>query len=123
MARHDQYDAHRRETQFAYSREEQLERSVDRLTQDNASLRDEVAILRAVLEKARITEQERAVHKALGEVWNQFSALPVEHQQDAAEFCHHVHILQRMVSARAGRRQIRAADKAEFDEGFCDGRR
>lgn len=110
-------------TQFAMTREEQLERSVDRLTQDNDTLRDANRRLGDALRKAQITEQERSVHKALGEVWNQFSALPVEHQQDAAEFCHHIHILQRMVSARAGRRQIRAADKADFDEGFCDGRR
>lgn len=110
-------------TQYAMIREEQLEQAIQKLERDNDALRAENKFVRETLQIARITEQERAVHKALGEVWNQFSALPVEHQQDAAEFCHHIHILQRMVSARAGRRQIRASDKAEFDAGFCDGRR
>lgn len=110
-------------TQYAMTREEQLEQTIQRLARDNDALRAAVRANGDALDKARITEQERAVHKALGEVWNQFSALPVEHQQDASEFCHHIHILQRMVSARAGRRQIRAADKEDFDKGFCDGRR
>ena len=56
-----------------------------------------------------VTAAEKAIADALGEVWNAYLALPVEHPMEAAEFCQGVHALQNMVLARAGCRAINPA--------------
>jgi hypothetical protein len=53
-----------------------------------------------------LTAQEKAVHSALIDAWNLFVDLPIEQMDDPQEFRHHLHILQRMISCRAGRREI-----------------
>ncbi|WP_312374918.1 hypothetical protein [Pseudomonas oryzihabitans] len=60
----------------------------------------------------QVTVDEFAVHRQLADVWNAYCALPIEHGNDQSEFCHHIHILQRLISARSGRRQILAMDRA-----------
>ena len=56
---------------------------------------------------AEVTPQEAALADALGEIWNKYLELPVEHYGDQDEFCRYIHILQRQVTSRAGRRAMR----------------
>ena len=53
-----------------------------------------------------MTEEEIHVLDLLGEAWNEFSKLPNSHPMDNEEFVHHIHILQRQVLAREGRRAM-----------------
>lgn len=64
---------------------------------------------------AQVTPQEAAIADALGEVWNRFLDLPVEHPGDNEEFCRGVHILQRQITSRAGRRAMRARVRTQRD--------
>lgn len=53
-----------------------------------------------------MTEDERALVMALAKVWDGFLLLPNEHDDDSGEFRHAIHVAQRMILARAGRREI-----------------
>jgi len=53
-----------------------------------------------------VTEQEHALVMALAKVWDEFLALPEEHDDDTREFRQGVHLLQRMILARPARREI-----------------
>ncbi len=53
-----------------------------------------------------MTEQENRIVDLLGEVWNQFLNLPVEHESDVREFQYGIHILQRQVMCRPARREL-----------------
>lgn len=53
-----------------------------------------------------MTQGELDVMEALIDAWNLFVELPVEHGDDAGEFRHHLHILQRQILARQGRRDF-----------------
>jgi len=55
-----------------------------------------------------MTEAEKQLVQALGEAWNAFLALPVEHQNDQVEFMWHLHALQNQVMARPARRALYA---------------
>ncbi|ARA83755.1 hypothetical protein PLA107_005695 [Pseudomonas amygdali pv. lachrymans str. M301315] len=54
------------------------------------------------------TEQEAAIARLLGEAWNAYLTLPVEHPMDQQEFCTAIHRCQDMVLARSGRRSLNA---------------
>ncbi|MET3715389.1 hypothetical protein ABMD26_001637 [Pseudomonas sp. PvP001] len=59
------------------------------------------------------TKQEAAIARLLGEVWNAYLALPVEHPMERTEFCTAIHRCQDIVLARSGRRALDAdADSA-----------
>jgi hypothetical protein len=58
-----------------------------------------------------LTEQEAKIAQMLGEVWNEYLSLPVEHPMDQQEFCRAIHTCQDMVLARCGRRALNAALK------------
>ena len=47
-----------------------------------------------------LTGDEAAVLVALGEVWNAFCLLPVQHPADAEEFMRAIHAAQNIVAAR-----------------------
>lgn len=47
-----------------------------------------------------MTEQEREIVEKLGDIWNLFLKLPVEHPMARSEFANHVHALQSHVAAR-----------------------
>lgn len=53
-----------------------------------------------------LTPDEKLIAEWLGQTWNLFLALPVEHADDTAEFRHGIHHLQNMILARSGRREI-----------------
>lgn len=62
------------------------------------------------------TEQEAAIARLLGKVWNAYLALPVEHPLDQQEFCTAIHRCQDMVLARSGRRELNG--KGADDDGL-----
>lgn len=62
-----------------------------------------------------LTKHEAGVVLILAKAWNEYSLLPVEHPMEAGEFCTAIHACQNMVLARAGRRQLNAAESAVTD--------
>jgi len=58
------------------------------------------------------TEQEAFIARLLGEVWNAYLALPVEHPMEQAEFCAAIHRCQDIVLARSGRRALGDSEAA-----------
>lgn len=53
-----------------------------------------------------MTDEERAIVEKLGDVWNMFLGLPVEHQTANLEFSAGVHALQNHVAARSAYRTL-----------------
>ncbi|WPZ06578.1 hypothetical protein [Pelagerythrobacter marinus] len=57
---------------------------------------------------AGATAQEEALAVALGECWDMFLKLPIEHPDDRDEFRRGIHSLQNIVLARPALRSINA---------------
>lgn len=57
------------------------------------------------------TETEVQLVEALGEIWNTFLTLPVEHPSDTKDFMDGIHVLQRLILCRSGRRMMKAMVK------------
>jgi hypothetical protein len=55
--------------------------------------------------KMKLTIKERTLIETLGKCYNSFLKLDSPHPNDAEEFAHHIHILQRQVMARLARRE------------------
>ena len=58
---------------------------------------------------AELTAQEADLANLLGEVWNRYIELPVQHPMERDEFCRAVHACQDIVLARCGQRALRKA--------------
>ncbi|WP_054892291.1 MULTISPECIES: hypothetical protein [unclassified Pseudomonas] len=56
--------------------------------------------------KAELTDAEARIARMLGDAWNAYLELPVEHPMDRGEFCTSIHRCQDQVLARAGRRAL-----------------
>lgn len=56
--------------------------------------------------KAELTEQEAKVATMLGDAWDEYLKLPIEHSLEQHEFCIAIHRVQDMVLARPGRRAL-----------------
>ena len=52
-----------------------------------------------------MTEQEQDIVEELGNIWNLYLKLPVEHPMAQSEFCSGIHNLQNHVAARASYRK------------------
>lgn len=59
-----------------------------------------------------ITEQEAALTQKLGDIWEQYLTLPIEHPMDRAEFCSMIHRCQGKILMRSGRREFHENLKA-----------
>lgn len=53
-----------------------------------------------------MTDEEREIVEKLGEVWNLFLKLPVEHPTAKLEFSAGIHVLQNHVAARPALRNL-----------------
>ena len=53
-----------------------------------------------------LTDQEAKVAQLLGDAWNEFLKLPIEHPLEQQEFCVAIHQAQDKVLARCGRRAL-----------------
>lgn len=60
-----------------------------------------------------LTAEEQQVAQILGDAWNQFLTLPVEHPAGRDEFCRAIHHCQNMVLARPAIRAL-----AEKGQGY-----
>lgn len=56
--------------------------------------------------KTELTEQEAKVATMLGDAWDEYLKLPIEHPLEQHEFCMAIHRVQDMVLARPGRRAL-----------------
>ena len=54
----------------------------------------------------RVSADEEHVARLLGEAWDAFVRLPIEHPADRRDFEAAIHAAQALVLARAGRRQV-----------------
>lgn len=59
-----------------------------------------------------MTDEEREIVEKLGEAWNLFCALPVEHPMAQVEFCSGIHALQNHVAARPALRDLKKGGAA-----------
>ncbi|MBJ2259094.1 hypothetical protein [Pseudomonas psychrophila] len=57
---------------------------------------------------AELTDQEAKVAQVLGEAWNEYLKLPVEHPMGQKEFCSAIHACQNIVLARCGVRALKS---------------
>lgn len=58
---------------------------------------------------AELTEQENRVVTMLGDAWNEYLKLPIEHPMEKTEFCTAIHACQDKILGRCGRRAINSA--------------
>ena len=64
-------------------------------------------------ELAQITDEENEVMNLLGEAWNKFTALPVLHGSDKADFQYAIHLAQNIILARVGMRSLNITNRIE----------
>lgn len=64
---------------------------------------------------AELTDQEAKVAQMLGEVWNEYLKLPIEHPMEQKEFCSAIHACQNMVLTRCGVRAFKSAQSVVLE--------
>ena len=64
---------------------------------------------------AELTNQEARVAQMLGEAWNEYLKLPIEHPMEQKEFCSAIHACQNMVLARCGARALKSAKSVALE--------
>ena len=64
---------------------------------------------------AELTDQEAKVAQMLGEAWNEYLKLPVEHPMGQEEFCSAIHACQNIVLARCGVRALKSAQSVALE--------
>ena len=68
-----------------------------------------------VIAAAELTDQEAKVAQMLGDAWNEYLKLPVEHSMGQSEFCSAIHACQNMVLARCGVRALKSTQSAALE--------
>ncbi len=68
-----------------------------------------------VIAAAELTDQEAKVAQMLGDAWNEYLKLPVEHPMGQSEFCSAIHACQNMVLARCGVRALKSTQSAALE--------
>ena len=64
---------------------------------------------------AELTDQEAKVVQMLGEAWNEYLKLPIEHPMGQKEFCSAIHACQNIVLARCGVRALKATQSVALE--------
>ncbi|WP_278939769.1 hypothetical protein [Pseudomonas helleri] len=64
---------------------------------------------------AELTDQEARIAQMLGEAWNEYLKLPIEHPMEQKEFCSAIHACQNMVLARCGARALKSAHSVALE--------
>lgn len=64
---------------------------------------------------AELTDQEAKVAQMLGEAWNEYLKLPVEHPMGQEEFCSAIHACQNIVLARCGVRALKSTQSVALE--------
>ena len=68
-----------------------------------------------VIAAAELTDQEAKVAQLLGDVWNEYLKLPIEHPMGQKEFCSAIHACQNIVLARCGVRALKATQSVALE--------
>lgn len=68
-----------------------------------------------VIAAAELTDQEAKVAQMLGDAWNEYLKLPLEHPMGQSEFCSAIHACQNMVLARCGVRALKSTQSAALE--------
>lgn len=61
--------------------------------------------------KCEVTDAERKIAQTLGDAWNAYLELPIEHPMERDEFCRAIHVCQNMVLSRGAVRAIKSEGK------------
>ena len=64
---------------------------------------------------AELTDQEAKVAQMLGEAWNEYLKLPIEHPMGQKEFCSAIHACQNIVLARCGVRAFKSTQAVALE--------
>ena len=64
---------------------------------------------------SELTDQEAKVAQMLGEAWNEYLKLPIEHPMEQKEFCSAIHTCQNIVLARCGGRAFKSTQSAALE--------
>ncbi|MGO2452563.1 hypothetical protein [Pseudomonas taetrolens] len=64
---------------------------------------------------AELTVQEAKVAQMLGEAWNEYLKLPIEHPMEQKEFCSAIHACQNIVLARCGVRAFKSTQSVPLE--------
>ena len=64
---------------------------------------------------AELTDQEAKVAQMLGEVWNEYLKVPIEHPMGQKEFCSAIHACQNIVLARCGVRALKSTQSVALE--------
>ncbi|MBW3503347.1 hypothetical protein CJF43_07220 [Pseudomonas fragi] len=64
---------------------------------------------------AELTDQEAKVAQMLGDAWNEYLKLPIEHPMEQKEFCSAIHACQNMVLARCGVRALKSTQSVALE--------
>ncbi len=64
---------------------------------------------------AELTDQDAKVAQMLGDAWNEYLKLPIEHPMEQREFCSAIHACQNMVLARCCVRAIKSAQSVVLE--------
>ena len=64
---------------------------------------------------AELTDQEAKVAQMLGEAWNEYLKLPIEHPLGQKEFCSAIHACQNIVLARCGVRALKSTQSVTLE--------
>ena len=64
---------------------------------------------------AELTDQEAKVARMLGDAWNEYLKLPVEHPMGQSEFCSAIHACQNIVLARCGVRALKSTQSVALE--------
>ena len=64
---------------------------------------------------AELTDQEAKVAQMLGDAWNEYLKLPIEHPMEQKEFCSAIHACQNIVLARCGVRAFESTQSVALE--------
>ena len=68
-----------------------------------------------VIAAAELTDQEAKVAQMLGDAWNEYLKLLVEHPMGQKEFCSAIHACQNIVLARCGVRALKSTQSVALE--------
>lgn len=64
----------------------------------------------------KLTEQEEKIANMLGDVFNEYLKLPIQHPMETQEFCQVIHVCQNIILSRPAVRYLKAKGEVQHDE-------
>jgi hypothetical protein len=63
----------------------------------------------------KLTDQEEKIANMLGDAFNEYLKLPVQHPMETEEFCMAIHVCQNIVLSRPAVRHLKAKGELQHD--------